>query len=192
MLKEPLTFDLDHDSLLGSRTLEFREICGISNKLMELLLKICSLRSWKQEAENAHCLSIIELANRGSAIYEELSSIVHEQSVVRNEGNEHGRLLTLCYAQAAIVYVHVLLSGPNLQLREIRDTMRSLIASLTSLGKRFSLHHGSWPVFIAACFGLAGETTLLRSIVQVEQAYHNHSFDTCGGALRLAEEYIRP
>lgn len=154
---------INHVYLLDSKTIHINEVSGCHNLVAETLCKIASLRRWKIETECDGKLNILELATRGGVILRSLTDLIDQVSSTPSGSMPLGRntwtqdcekIITIAYARAAIIYLHVVISGPAPHLEEIRREVAELTASLESLNCNKTLQYASWPLCVIACFAV--------------------------------------
>jgi len=191
--------------LLQSNTMQIHEVSGCQNWAAEALCEICSLKDWKAQQERQLKLSIIELAARGGAILQPLISGIsqldsteivdgpetplRDPSTWNRDASKH---ITLAHARAAIIFLHVVVSGPNPHLEEIRRTIPFLVSSLKDLARRRILRSAPWPLCVAACFAVEEERrVLLGSFTKLNDVRNNSEeipSRACTEAMVIAEK----
>ncbi|KAI1453922.1 fungal-specific transcription factor domain-containing protein [Annulohypoxylon moriforme] len=175
---------IDHGYLLGTDAIDVSGVSGCQNEVVKALCEIHKLKQWKTQAESQGRLSVMDLAARGSSLAQTLNNIIEglketklgaenlpdvvgiestprkysaDYSNVVDEWNQKARTeMTAAFARAGVVYLHVVVSGPNPQLAEIGVATAELIRSLESLAANRLIEHVSWPLCVAGCF-LIGE-----------------------------------
>ncbi|KAI0886931.1 fungal-specific transcription factor domain-containing protein [Annulohypoxylon maeteangense] len=176
---------IDHSYLLGTETIDVGAVSGCQNEVVKALCEIAKLKQWKTQAESQGCLSVMELAARGGSLAQSLDSLIdglEEPNLVEVSSPDAVRIdsrpgksrdgfshvadqwkqeakseITAAFARAGVVYLHVVVSGPNPQLAEIGAATTELATSLESLAENRMIEHASWPLCVAGCF-LAGES----------------------------------
>jgi hypothetical protein len=142
---------------------------------MILIFEISLLDTWKKEEENAHKLSIAELAKRGSQIEErlrgELANIENTLTKGASSRNTSEVLLTVpsteitkIYALSAMTYLHVVISGAHPELPEIIESVSKTIAGFQSLIDAKLLCNLVWPFCITGCLAREEQHAFFRDL----------------------------
>ncbi|KAL7798032.1 fungal-specific transcription factor domain-containing protein [Trichoderma ceciliae] len=202
----------DHGYLLNLDSIPIKEASGCQGWVAKSLFNIIVLQGWKMQAEQAGKLSIIELASRGAAILEEMNGFctqLHDGSIKGCHDAEVGdkrscvldqwhheveKHITLAFAHAAIIYLHVVISGPNPHLEEIRREVPELIKSFKVLNAKEMVDYVAWPLCVAACFAEPEElqAILQLHVVQTDaRCSRNGHLRACTEALEIARECRR-
>ncbi|KAK7997811.1 hypothetical protein PG989_005851 [Apiospora arundinis] len=129
---------IQHSQLLESDTADMVIASGCQNLVVMALGEIVSLKGWKARAENERRLSMIELVTRGVTIIESLNNLLVKD-------------ITGAFARAALVYVHLIISGANPHAEEIRSASAKLIELLSMLSENGMIGYALWPLCVAAC-----------------------------------------
>jgi hypothetical protein len=125
---------MNHSYLLDSvMVVDMKTIMGCPNWVVKILNEISALQAWKASAEINRKLSIIELATRGGVIIHALNERVvqldnteqrNDTSDKVSEGDQGAeRVTTLAFALAAMIYLHVVKSGPSPHLEGTRTVV---------------------------------------------------------------------
>ncbi|KAK3690285.1 fungal-specific transcription factor domain-containing protein [Podospora appendiculata] len=196
--------------LLDSKTLDLHDITGCQDSVAKAICDISALRRWKTQAETNKRLSIIELATRGGAILDSLTGDITRLTTIStyvaaeksNNDDNHQDLddqqlrnsITLTFARAATIYLHVVMSGPNPHLEEIQTQVHALLDLFK--GGRIgveTLRHVPWPLCVTACFATREEREALEAVcVRTECKSRKGFFSaSCGNAMVVAEECHR-
>jgi hypothetical protein len=125
--------DFDHHLLLQGSRIRLEELVGCENWAMDIIFRISEVGNWKKESDSNHRLSISELAKRGAEIevclQERLKNILFQSTVqedsfpgASSRFSKSARVtITKIYALAALIYLHVTVSGPISELPEITE-----------------------------------------------------------------------
>ena len=140
---------VNHAYLLDSDIICMTAVCGCENWVVKALCAITDLQRWKRQAQIEKNLCIIQLAARAGGLQESLTSEIarHSSGEIDNALNhadgfgnvvsecvsDIGNKITLMFARAALVYLHVVVSGPNPHLPEIDTTVKQSIEPLKAL-----------------------------------------------------------
>ncbi|KUL85495.1 hypothetical protein ZTR_06738 [Talaromyces verruculosus] len=135
--------EIDHFQALTQLGITIERMMGCQNSVMALIFEIIVLDKWKSELQATHKLSIVELAKRGLQIEQrlrqELANLSYTQS--SSQPSNHPSMIhpipshviaTKAYALAAIIYLHVVISGPYPDLPEIAGPVSDAIALFRS------------------------------------------------------------
>ncbi|KAL0931141.1 C6 transcription factor [Colletotrichum truncatum] len=205
----------NHPFLLDSNAFDLKETSGCENWVAKSLYEIHLLRKWKAEEEDARRLSIIKLAERGATIIEFLGK--HIAATDNDEDDEDDDMLspkepqpraidsdassssagpleqdiktiTMAYARAAVIYLHVIISGPNPLLEDIRRETPRLVKDLKELTSAGLLGNASFPLCVAACFGEDQDFNFFKHFISTNRGTRPKRFETCDKAVMIAEE----
>jgi len=179
--KPPIFEDL-YDRLLEGedRWINTSKVNGVANWVLLLIGKISSLYAWKREAKAEGKLSVIELVSRATRIENEINERLAEMSKVPSPACvspenvlyiplanlwPHTRYVTQMYASAALTYLHVVVSGPQPELPEIRRNVVNTINTLKERPDPLLVRSMYWPVFITGSMALKGEEDIFRNMM---------------------------
>ncbi|VUC25644.1 unnamed protein product [Clonostachys rosea] len=153
----------DYMPYLRSNILKTQGIMGCHSKVMASIAEITHLSDWKTAQLKSRLLDTEELSSRAAAILSRLLEQVQEfesQSFVgADDLQERSRLVTLQFAYAAQVYLHVVLSGPDTSHPEIALLVRRGLEMLEALPFGLIIR-ANWAFTIIGC--LAGEDLHVR------------------------------
>lgn len=198
---------INHAFLLDSNVFDLKETSGCENWVAKSLYEIHALRTWKAEEVGAQRLSIIELAERGGAILEilkqriaaiEVDLVPNTETQKRfNDGDDSAgavpleqdfKKVTMAYAIAAVIYLHVIISGPTPLLEDIRQETPRLVKYLKILASRGLLCHVSLPLCMASCFMEDHDFNFFKEFVSTSRHSRSEGFETCERAIMIAQE----
>lgn len=158
------------------------------------------LNIWKKQVEAQQTLSIMQLGIRGATIQRSLSdhlSHIEASFITKCIGTQElsvcrdiSKTVTLVYARAAVVHLHVVVSGPHPHLPEIRMGVTELIESIKALAREMELSRMSWPLCVAACFATDEELKVLHVLIGDCRNPCGLFANSCD-ALKVAEECRR-
>ena len=200
--------NVSHLQLLESNIVSIGEISGCPDYVAKALCEVYLLKQWKTQAEDQQSLNIMDLAMRGAAIDRSLDGAIRElicQSPTEDTGGwasdktansriEHqqrGTDLALVFANAGLIYLHTVMSGPNPQLQNVRSAVADMITPLKRLTDDKMLRYASWPLCVAASFADQKQLQLLHKMVVEGGNSKLRSLGTCRKALKLAQECRR-
>jgi hypothetical protein len=163
------------------------EFVGIENWVVVSIGEIAALDSWKNEMKRAGCLSVSELVTRASAIEQRLrTSLAALEEASTKQGDMaptgedllqyfagtftprvvHGTALnTRIWAQAAITYLGVVLSGWQPSIPEIRNSVARTVELLLSLPRPDCLRTLVWPLTVTGCLADPSQEQIFRDMV---------------------------
>ena len=201
--------NLDYAYLLESEAIDMKGISGCQNWVVKAMSDISILQLWKKLEEGDRKLSIIELATKGGALLKSLNHHVawlddplhqnfprgHDIEQIEDYANMSDqwwlrieRETTRAFARAAIIYLHVVMSGPNPHLEEIRRVVPDLVESLKNLANGNMMQYASWPLCVAMCFANDEEQRIILSSLDLEGTNSRKKhFRTCAEALTVAQ-----
>ncbi|KAH8198754.1 hypothetical protein TruAng_007074 [Truncatella angustata] len=168
----------NHSYLLSLEFVDMAEVFGCENWVVKELHEIISLHEWKKQAEAEQNLNIMQLATHGAAILQSLKEQIaqlgdtrpktartqaggandnHSSNCTKYVDRYMAKCITATYAQAATIYLHVVLSGPLPYLQEIQAAQAELRSSLDVLASKKLTGYVAWPLCVAACFATDDE-----------------------------------
>jgi hypothetical protein len=155
--------------------LQLPDIMGCENWAMVLVRDITVLDVWKSEMLSDGRLSMRELALRAANLELRLESgmerVSKELSERLDESPNRGKLtvdilkITHAFAAGALVYLHVITSGPNPTLPEISSSVSRVLDTLNALPPS-RVRNAVWPLCIAACMAGVEQQDTWRELVQ--------------------------
>lgn len=197
----------NHSFLLDSNAFDLRETSGCENWVAKSLYEIHGLRTWKAKEIGAQRLCIIKLAERGGKILEVLKrhmTVIKEGLLPHTESRHRAddghspsavepleqdlKIITMAYATAAVIYLHVIVSGPTPLLEDIRRETPRLVEYLKVLAGRGLLCHVSLPLCVASCFMEDHDFDFFKEFVATNRHARPGWFETCDRAIMVAQE----
>lgn len=157
--------DIDYTQILkGNKpegVIQLDQITGCRNEVMLLIVQILNLQRWKHHASLQKELSIRELAMRAKGIEDELLKHLtcfshnNTSSGPRRDKSRSAQVIdeiTLIFACSAISYLHVVVSGLQPSLPEIRSSVAQTITAIGKLSDKTMLGSNLvWPICITGC-----------------------------------------
>ncbi|KAE8380310.1 fungal-specific transcription factor domain-containing protein [Aspergillus bertholletiae] len=168
----------DHKVLLETGEVNLADLTGCSNWVMIAIFEISSLDKWKKEEEDAHRLSLGDIEfdlSKGAPVDAHL-----RPESIKTE-------ITRIFALSAIIYLRVVISGPYLDIPDIKRSVSKISDALQSLPEPKLLQHVVWLYCISGCLAADGQQKVLRELVSLPRITHR----TCLEALSLMEECWR-
>ena len=190
--------NLDHSLILQRAEIHLESFVGCRNWALILILEISLLDSWKKDAEDAHRLSIVELARRGGQIEERLREKLADidempltaASSVHTFGAGSASTqtqITKIFALSAMTYLHVVISGAYPELPEIAQSVSKTIAAFKSLTDTTLLRNLVWPFCISGCLALDGQQDFFRDLMSGAEITPL-TVGTCAEAFKIIQE----
>lgn len=156
--------ELDHKFILERSGIRLENLTGCENWAIVFIFEISLLDKWKRDLETTHQLNIIELGKRGSQIEERLQqrlASINECLIGSFSGYTSGLFptytcteITRVFAFSAMTYLHVVISGDNPELPEIKKSVSNTVDAFKSLTDAKLLRHLAWPFCVSGCLAL--------------------------------------
>ncbi|KAB2571846.1 ustiloxin B cluster transcription factor ustR [Lasiodiplodia theobromae] len=154
-----------HRHLLSTHAsiIQLDQLTGCANWVLSHILAIAALDRWKKDQQRSHRLSLRELAARAAAIETQLMSTAAaslgstESLATRIAAFDPRRraarvfCTTHVFALAALSYLHVVVSGFNPALDEVRGNVEETVAALEALPDARLLRYLAWPFCVTGC-----------------------------------------
>jgi hypothetical protein len=165
-------------------------IMGCRNWVMLLLKEISNLETWKKDMQRRRNLSIPTLSSKAASLEQRLcaglKSAMRDQSSTTKLEQERS-LVTQIYAQSAVTYLAVVVSGNSHLLPEIRSSVAKTLAALKALSPHL-LVRVSWAYCVAGCMADEVEKEEFRQLlISADNAGHN--LGTLWNGLEIVEEF---
>jgi len=165
------------------------EFVGVENWVVVSIGEIAALDAWKKEMKRAGSLSVAHLAARASVIEQRLRGGLQklDEAACKSDGPAsiggpdrllgefagtfspiliHGTALNnRIWAQAAISYLSVVLSGWQPSSLEIRNSVAQTIELLLSLASPDCLRTVVWPFTVTGCLAAQEQEQIFRDMV---------------------------
>jgi hypothetical protein len=180
----------------GNSKVMLERIMGCENWAMVLIREIAVLWDWKRRSERA-VLSTGELERQAGDIkwrlnvgLEKLSKEPSQSPKREKAQHDRGfviRRITNVYANAAKVYLDVLVFGPNPDLPEMIESVSSTLAALAALPDPNRLRNVVWPFCIAGCIAKVGQREVFRDLASAA-GVHQGVFGSSWRALEVMEK----
>lgn len=170
-----------HDRLLGGNDppIRLEKVMGCENAVMILIAQIGSLDQWKRQAQASGKLSIIELVTRATSIEKDLATALARIPKGREPSADFRSLyglsratlsvyadyVTEAYTLSALTYLHVVVSGPQPELPEIRKTVLKSIDLLRRLPEPIIARTLYWPILVTGSMALSDEEAFFKDML---------------------------
>lgn len=174
-----------HPSLACKPYLDMEDYFGVPNWVFLAIGRIASLAAWKREQKQANSLSITCLVARAVDIEQDLrtrtieldlwlNSLPPTQVVVVDPSNPLSTptfapydraLISRIWAQAALTYLLVVVSGWQPSNTDIRTSITTTISLLQRLSSPVSLRTVVWPFAVTGCLATLCQEQFFRDLV---------------------------
>jgi len=184
---------VDYILVLEKGNVRLENLFGCKTWVLILILKISELDIWKKECEENQRLSVAELAKLGlqieAALNHGLAGILAQTTCEDTlpgipTTEDRSLQITKVFALAALTYLHVVVSGAQPDLPEIRDSVARSMDILEDLSRQDNLETVVWPACITGCMASKDRQDNFRRLVTVEGVPDN------GGNLPRAIEIV--
>ncbi|CCF41413.1 PRO1A C6 Zink-finger protein [Colletotrichum higginsianum] len=156
----------------------FRAVTGCESWILQTIMDVVALDTWKRDQEARRDLSIRQLVKRADEITSAIEANVGDLGAAlglpgqpslgdsaRND-ERPGPSLTLLYAQAALVYLNFIVSGPNCGALEVRQSIDCAIASWKSVPLYNRRRLLVWPLLITATLAKGQQRDFFRNLIE--------------------------
>lgn len=159
--------------MLHDGKVELAELIACQSAVAASIARISELDSWRRQAGKAGRVSIVELVRRGTDIERTLQENLRAADAQTgiNLSTSHTLTQTLTsgpvcaptaedaviyhisgiFASAASVYLHVIISGAQADVPEIRDGVQETMKRLRCLPDPYLLRYLAWPFCVIGC-----------------------------------------
>ena len=177
---EPLLTDLEP-------LIRLDEIMGCRSEVMILISHIAELEAWKRECRDGGKLNNMKLVMRATSIAEKLEAarqILNEEVQQSKRAEEE---VTQLFATAALVYLHVVVSGFQYSLPEIRENVATAMTMFRELSNERLLRSLVWPLCVTGCMATTEQEEWFRELIMGMSA-EVFMFGGARNALRIMEK----
>jgi hypothetical protein len=163
-------------------------LMGCRNWAMLLIKEISSLEAWKQSMQKCRNLSIPILSRKAAGLEQRLAaglkSLTRDPDAVN--ADQECDLVTQIYAQSAVTYLAIVVSGNSHILPEVRSSVVKSLHALKALPPHL-LGRVSWAYCVAGCMADDVEKEEFRRLlISADEA--GHKLGTLWNALEIMEE----
>ncbi|KAL2751782.1 hypothetical protein ACRALDRAFT_1073110 [Sodiomyces alcalophilus JCM 7366] len=195
----PPFLDINHAQTLKNFDIPMENFSGCRSSVMGLISDVSLLDRWRNESQAASRLSIVDLAKRAGQIEErlrqELAEITRDmqltaaaESPKADTAGMHSAQISQLFALAAIIYLHVVVSGAHPELPEIAQTVSEIVDALGKLIEDPRLLRSVvWPFCVAGCVALEEQQAFFRNVLTPREVA-KYSTKTCHEALYIMEK----
>lgn len=175
------SLEINHLLALTTLGINMESLTGCRNPVVALIFEISLLDRWERASQNAHKLSIVDLAKHGQQIKErlrqELMYINHHISTrqilsLNSSGipevptrTEFNKIFIL----SAITYLHVVIFRAHPELPEIAGSVSETIAVFKRLKNLKVLLYLVWPFCVSGCLALSEQQSFFKDLVSTAE-----------------------
>lgn len=195
-IRRPFANSFEYLQLLEDGRIDLCSLMGCHNEVMIIILKIAIFKDWKITMENKARLSLGDLvdideqSNRlEGSLNHELLCLLKERSHLKHQLEVDRSLITELHIRSALIYLHAILSGPDIHVPEIRAHVQKALVTVKMLPHRLILRI-SWPFCIAACMAVDEQQGQFRKIAS-DAMEAGYLIGTVVKAMKVAEECWR-
>ncbi|CZS97029.1 related to C6 transcription factor [Rhynchosporium graminicola] len=192
------SINFDHRQIMNELGINMQSLFGCSNRIIELILDIAYLDSWKKECEKNRRLSVVELVKRGAKIEEDLRQYIDNVETENPLGNILTKAtnsyassahteITHIFALAAHTYLHVVISGAHCELREIADSVSQTVNAFKVMSDPQLLRNLVWPFCVTGCLASREKQPFFRELISAA-GITSSTLGTCWQAFEIIEE----
>jgi hypothetical protein len=195
-----------HPSLACKPHLNMEEFFGVPNWVFLAIARTATLAAWKKEEKLANSLSMTCLVARAVDIEQDLRTHIQDldlwlnglpptQIVVDDPSNPLSTptftpydraLISRIWAQAALTYLSVVVSGWQPSSPEVRTSVTATISLIQRLSSPVNLRTVVWPFAVTGCLATACEEQFFRDLVAGMGPLQ--AFGTVREALQIMEQ----
>lgn len=165
-------------NVLETGRIDVAHITGCENWILLRISEITALLSWKKDSQRLGCLSMRDLAQRATTIEKRLLEKKGERSTKTSNASPSSFIIDVCgvhavteiFVLAALTYLHVVVSGPNPNLPEIRLSVSKTISALQKFRYPQQLRSLAWPLCITGCMAEYNDRTAVRDLMATASA----------------------
>lgn len=140
---------LPHRTWLDIQELQTAEVMGCSNWVLLSIGNLAELNYWKKDKMQRGILSVRELVDRGREIEDCLQTGLQSLGATTEAALESQiNWVSRVFALAAIVLLHTIMSGPQPNLPEIKDTVMKGAMALRNGPPKCSFNGLTWAICV--------------------------------------------
>jgi hypothetical protein len=161
-------------------------VMGCRSDVMIIISEIAGLEAWKKQSKSQGKLSNIKLVTRATNIETNLEAVASSLADVMSRSPGDRYEVTQLFASAALVYLHVVVSGFQFSLPEIRDTVALSMTMFEQLSDAKLLRSLVWPLCVTGCMATKDQEGFFRDLV-MGMSVEAYMFGSTRSALRIME-----
>ncbi|WQF85964.1 Putative zn(2)Cys(6) fungal-type DNA-binding domain, fungal transcription factor [Colletotrichum destructivum] len=213
---------VDYDDILADETvpeespdrdcrLRLQSFIGCQNWAVVLIADVVMLDAWKRDMHDRGMLSNLELFKRGAELETRFRDGLARVSASEPRARDHRPpwlaeperaeeeakacvVVTQIWAQAGLIYLHIVLSGWQPANLEISESIDQIIGLMNKRAKAKWVHTLAWPLCVTGClakreqettvqrmfdlmgdFAMFGSTRLAREVVETVWEHRKHT-----------------
>lgn len=188
----------------GECCIHLDKIMGSENWAMLCIMDIATLDEWKNGLQASGKLSMHKLVSRATDIehrleggltrsFEKLDaahSLPPSSYSTETKPLDLVSIITRTFACSALVYLHVVVSGPCPGMPAIRESVTRTIAALRAFPDQNIAATLSWPLCVAGCMALEEDEDFFRTLNTTERMF-DPTFGNSLKVLTIMEECWR-
>jgi hypothetical protein len=183
----PVLYEYHEPLLIGPDPLiRLDEVMGCRSEIMILISQVAELEALKREYRDAGKLNNMKLVRRAREIEESLEAVVKELDEKIAKAREAADEVSQLFATAALVYLHVVVSGFQYSLPEIRDNVTKAMGMFRQLSNERLLRSLVWPLCVTGCLAVKELQEGFKDLVMGMSA-EVYMFGSARKALRIME-----
>jgi hypothetical protein len=182
---------------------QLQNLMGCENWAMTIIREIAVLEDWKRVMARDGVLSVRKLVRKAGDIEQRLGvGIARLTGRFSEVPSLHGAYamysshkyltditvsrITYIFACAAQVYLNVVVSGPNPNLPEMRNSVVKSLAAFSALPDPELIRNVAWPFCIAGCMAAPDQEQNFRNLASMARI-DEHTFGTSWRAAEVME-----
>lgn len=167
--------DFEHIDEEIFSVIRFDKLMGCENWVMRLIMEIATLGEWKRRLEANSDLGMWQIMRRAAEIEMRLEKGLtasplptgtKPQDKTSSGTTENlARVITHIFGSAALVYLHVIISGADPEIPEIHKSVSQTMTALNVLKNKDLVRNLQWPICIAGSMATMGQESFWRDLV---------------------------
>jgi len=199
ILAAPEQNSAGHELIPPKLRLDMKDFVGIENWILLAIGSIAALDSWKKEMKASNSLSITQLVTRAGSIECNLRTKIptldlppppspppHAFDPAVRPDQPRPNAVSRIWAQAALTYLAIVVSGWQPRSPEIRVSVTLTLAMMRALPSPACLRTVVWPLCVTGCVAEREEEAGIRNMVASMDTAQ--AFGTTTEAMKIMEE----
>jgi hypothetical protein len=153
--------------------IRFDKLMGCENWVVHLIMEIATLSEWKRRLEASGDLGMWQPVRRAAEIEMRLENgligletgTIPQDLTSSNTAESLARNITQIFGSAALVYLHVIISGSDPEIPEIQKGVSRTMAALRVLKDEDLVRNLQWPICIAGSMATMDQESFWRDLV---------------------------
>lgn len=147
-----------------------RDLLGCEDWVLMTVLEISVLNDWKLQMNTDGTLSMRDLIRRADVIETVLNdgikSAAAAESSLRSFNERQQHMVTNLYLNAALVFLHVVVSGFYPSVTEIHQSVLQTLRALEYMEEHSPIYFPVWPYCVAGCLAQEDDYPRFRALVR--------------------------